>query len=155
MYKLTIITLIVIFISGCATIFKGSNAEVRFNSSPSNATISINGIDRGNTPIALNLKRDNDYVVNFKKDGYEEVNVEVNKSFDAATTIVGNLFSWWLLGVVVDVATGAAYSLTPADVQANMDELSASGLIDENEIEEGTIHVIMLTKEEWKAISGE
>lgn len=154
MYKLTILTITVVLISGCATIFKGSNAEVRFNSSPANATISINGIDRGSTPIALNLKRDNNYVVNFKKEGYEEVNIEVNKSFDAATTIVGNLFSWWLLGVVVDVASGAAYSLTPADIQANMDELRASNLIDENDIEEGTIHVVMMTKEEWEEVRG-
>lgn len=67
---------------------------------------------------------------------------------------MGNLVSWWLVGVVVDVATGAAYSLEPADVQANLNEMQAAGFIDEipNEDTKG-ITVIMLTEEEWKEIN--
>lgn len=91
-------------------------------------------------------------MLTFKKEGYEEVKLEVNKKFDAATTILGNLFSFSLLGVGVDVASGAAYSLEPADVTANMEELETAGLINPDEIKKGEIHVVMMTKEQWQAI---
>lgn len=154
MRYLPVIAIVIIsfFVSSCATIFKGSSAEVRVNSSPSGADVYINEMDRGQTPLSLNLARNDNYVLHFKKDGYEDVRVEVRKKFDGATTIIGNLFSWWLLGVVVDVASGAAYSLTPADVNGNMEKLTAAGIINPKNIREGEIHVFMLTKEQWDNI---
>lgn len=138
----------------CATIFKGSSADVRVNSSPSGADIYINSIDRGKTPQTLSLKRNKDYVLSFKKEGYEDVNVEVNKKFDIGTTVVGNIFSWGILGIIVDLAGGSAYSLTPADVEANMDNLKNAGYLpEESEIKKNDIHVIMLTKEQWSEIT--
>lgn len=143
-------------IVGCATIFKGSTADVRVNSSPSGADIFINKMDKGKTPQTLTLDRDEDHILTFRKEGYEEVRVEVKSRFDGATTILGNLLSWALLGIVVDVATGAAYSLEPADVQANLAELKQSGLIDAlPENGSRTVTVIMLTKEEWNKISAQ
>lgn len=140
--------------AGCATIFKGSHAEVRVNSSPSNAEIYINGIDKGSTPKTLSLKRDRNYVLEFRKEGYESVKLEVTKDFDLATTVVGNIFSWGILGVVVDLATGAAYSLEPADVQANLGRLAEAGFLpEEKEMAKSDIHVIMLTKEQWAEIA--
>ncbi len=138
---------------GCATIFKGSSADVRLNSQPAGASVFINEIDKGSTPQTLSLERDKDHILTFKKDGYEDVKVEINQKFDGATTILGNLVSWALLGIVVDVATGAAYSLEPADVQANLENMQQSGIIDEiPERKENEIMVIMLTKEEWQQL---
>ena len=125
---------------------------MRVNSSPIGADIYINEIDKGKTPSTLKLSRDNSYVLTFKKDGYEDVKLEINKKFDGATTIIGNLVSFFLLGVVVDVASGAAYSLEPADVTANMGKLEASGLIVADKVKEGEIHVVMMMKEQWQAI---
>lgn len=142
-----------IFTVSCATIFKGSSAEVRINSQPSDADITINEIDKGTTPQTLNLSRDQDHILTFQKDGYQDVKFEVNKKFDVGTTVVGNLFSWSLLGVIVDVASGAAYSLEPADVQANLEEMQAQGIIDQvPEQKEGEITVIMLTSEQWESL---
>lgn len=115
---------------GCATIFKGSNADINVNSAPSGATVMINGIDKGETPQSLSLQRSENHVLTFKKEGYKDVKVEVQKKFDGATTILGNIVSWFLVGIVVDVATGAAYSLNPADVQANMNKLKEAGYIE-------------------------
>lgn len=41
-YSLFIIFLISILTVGCATIFKGSDADIRVNSQPSNASVFIN-----------------------------------------------------------------------------------------------------------------
>jgi hypothetical protein len=138
---------------GCATIFKGSSADIRVDSQPSGASVYINGIDKGSTPQSLSLGRDEDHVLTFQKDGYEDVVVEVKKQFDGATTILGNIVSFALIGIVVDVATGAAYSLEPADVQANLNQMENAGLIDKiPENNKNGITVIMLTKEEWAKI---
>lgn len=155
-YKIFTLMLVPVlfFSTGCATIFKGSNADIRVNSAPAGADIYINNIDRGQTPQTLSLARNKDHVLVFKKDGFEDVTIEVNRKFDVATTIVGNLFSFALLGVVVDVATGAAYSLQPADVQANMPELRAAGLIpDGSDMGENDLMVVMISKEDWERIS--
>jgi len=139
--------------TNCASIFKGSNADIRVNSNPSGATIMINNINKGTTPQTMSLARNQNYTLTFKKDGYKDVNFEVVKKFDVATTVVGNIFSWSLLGIVVDVATGAAYSLTPADVQANFDGMAKAGLIDPDfKQKKGEINVIMLTTEQWETI---
>jgi hypothetical protein len=137
----------------CASIFKGSSADVRVNSNPSGANIFINGIDRGVTPQTLSLKRNSDYVLTFKKEGYEDLNFEIFKKFDIGTALVGNIFSWGLVGIIVDVATGAAYSLTPADVEANMASLQAAGYIDDNfKTDSSDIYVFMLTSDQWEML---
>lgn len=151
--RLLLITGVCLSVFGCATIFKGTNADIRVGSSPTGATIFANGINKGVTPQTLSLKRNQNYILEFKRDGYEDVKLEVNKKFDIGTTVVGNIVSWTLMGIVVDVASGAAYSLEPADLQANLAQLRASGHVpDESELNESDIHVIMLTKEEWEEL---
>lgn len=149
-----LLAILVSFLSlSCASIFKGSSADIRVNSNPAGADIYINGIDRGQTPQTLSLKRNQDYVLTFKKDGYEDLNFEVSKKFDVGTAVVGNIFSWGLLGLIVDVGTGAAYSLTPADIDANLESMQQAGIIkaDAN-LNDGEIFVFMLTTEQWDEI---
>lgn len=159
-YKIitTILILIPVFVlSSCATIFKGGHAEVRFNSSPAGADILIDEINKGETPTSAMLARGESHIVTFQMEGYEDVKVKINKKFDAATTIIGNIFSWALLGIVVDIASGAAYSLTPADLQANMKQLQEAGIINPDEMprsDKNSVHVFMLTAEQWELISG-
>lgn len=154
----TIISLIVLvsfFLTSCATIFKGSTAEIRFNSTPSGADVLVDEINRGETPTVAHLSRSESHIVTFQKEGYEEVKVGINKKFDGATTILGNLVSWALLGIVVDVASGAAYSLSPADIQGNLNKLQEAGIVDPDKMEnpdKNTIHVFMLTKKQWQEI---
>ena len=122
----------------CATIFKGSSADVRVNSNPVGANIFINGIDRGVTPQMLSLKRNQNYLLTFKKEGYEDLNFEVFKKFDIGTTVVGNIFSWGLVGII-------------ADVDANMASLQAAGYIDDNfQTDDSDIYVFMLTTDQWE-----
>jgi len=138
---------------GCATIFKGSKADINVNSQPSDATVYINGIDKGSTPQTMSLARGENHILTFKKDGYKDVKVEVNKKFDGATTILGNIVSWALVGIVVDVATGAAYSLKPADVQANLNKMKNAGIIDSiPKKQKNGFTVIMLTEKQWQQV---
>jgi len=147
-YKIITASLVAVLFVGCATIFKGSHANVRMNSEPSGATVMINNIDHGKTPITLSLSRTKDYTITFKMDGYKDVNMEVNKHFDGVTTIVGNIFSWGIIGIVVDLADGAAYTLKPADLTAYMKSLKNAGYIPSSYNKKSkTLTVFMLTKE--------
>ena len=151
--KVVFIFAILLYTSSCATIFKGSSADIRVNSSPAGATVTVNGVHRGLTPQTLSLKRNKDHILEFTRDGYEKVTFAVDRKFDIGTTIVGNLFSWWLLGVIVDVASGAAYTLTPADLNANLSALQAHKIVPyEANINKDEVFVFMLTHDEWKAI---
>ena len=153
---IVLITVVGLLTFNCASIFKGSSADVRVNSTPSGAEIFINGIDRGTTPQTMSLKRNKDYVLTFKKEGYEDLNFEIHKKFDVGTTVVGNIFSWGLLGILVDLGTGAAFSLTPADIEANMEALQQAGYIKSDlSAKEGEIHVFMITTDEWEALTAE
>lgn len=152
--KLVGILFLAVFISGCATIFKGSEADVRVNSSPAGATISVNGVNSGLTPQTLSLKRNQTHQIEFSRDGYESVRFNVDRKFDIATAVVGNLFSWSILGIIVDVATGAAYTLTPADLEANMTALQSMNLVPADlDGDESDIFVVMFTSDEWAKIS--
>lgn len=154
MNKISLILLLIasISITSCATIFKGSSADIQFNSSPSGAQITINGINRGVAPTMLSLKRSSTHQVVMSMDGYEDVNFLIDKKFDVATTVVGNIFSWSLLGIVVDVASGAAYTLQPADIQGNLKQLKQMGYLDESKVNPNEINVVFLTQAEWDAV---
>lgn len=154
--KLILTGILCLLISGCATIFKGGSADIKVNSSPSGAEIYLNDINRGSTPQTLSLKRNKDYVLTFKREGYEDTKLEVTKKFDVGTTVVGNIFSWSLLGVVVDIASGAAYSLEPYNLQANMEALRTAGYLPKNfKPKKDEVHVIMLTTEQWEALQSQ
>ncbi len=56
----------------------------------------------------------------------------MNKNFDGATTILANLISFFLLEIVVDVASGTAYILSPVAVQGNFNKLQEAGVINDN-----------------------
>lgn len=141
---------------GCGTIFKGSTRDINLNSNPAGATITINGVNRGVTPQTLSLQRNSNHQVEFTRDGYESVTFEITRNFDFATTIVGNLFSWGLLGVVVDLASGAAYSLSPEDLTAHMEALRANNIIPVNlELGEDEVFIFMVSTEEWQALTAE
>lgn len=148
------VALMMVFImSGCATIFKGSEADVRVNSSPAGATIEVNGINSGLTPQTLSLKRNQTHQIEFSRDGYESVLFNVERKFDIGTTVIGNIFSWGIIGIIVDVATGAAYTLTPADLQANLGALQSLNLLPSELSSEGDdIYVVMITSDEWQQV---
>ena len=78
-YAITLLLLSSVVLSSCGTIFKGSNADIRVNSSPAGATIYVNDINKGLAPQTLSLKRNRDYTLTFKKEGYADVTFEVNK----------------------------------------------------------------------------
>jgi len=135
-----------VLFAGCATIIRGAHQDLQITSDPSGATVTIQGQERGTTPLTLGLDRDQTYRMEFSKDGYSSETLLVSSEFTIGAPVVGNIFSWGLLGLVVDIAGGAAYKLSPEQVQAVLDESSSSASVD---VPEGSdMHVVLFSKED-------
>lgn len=131
---------------GCATIVRGSSQDVRVTSDPSNAEVIVNGEDRGSTPTTLNLDTGRDYQIEFDRDGYTSETVNVTKDFTIGWPIFGNIFSWGIIGIVVDVANGSAYQLSPEQVEAALESTSA----EVNVPEDSDVHIALFPKNQVK-----
>lgn len=106
--------------SSCATLFKGTSQEVSFNSDPQKAEVWVNGNKMGETPLALKLECKKTYTIEFKKEGYETKSYNITNHVGAGWIILDVLAG--LVGVVVDAATGAWYSLDQKNVNAILEK---------------------------------
>lgn len=161
--------LIVILFNSCATLINGTTQDVKIETDPSGTEVHLNGKYLGTTPCIINVKRrqkKSEYNQNnqlhyvFKKDGYEEKHIEINRSFamssyidfflnapiglmfvsvavapdptfDAASRGVGIAIALPLLASVpIDLITGSAY--TYDDIIFTRLQLDLSKKIDNN-----------------------
>ena len=117
------------FLSGCTTIVGSDSQIVPIRSNPENAAVVITDeqgdlIFEGKTPASIKLEKSDGsywgkkrYVVKISKDGYKQ-----NKSYINSTPsgwyIAGNLFSFGIIGWLVDPMSGSMFKLKPAKVSA-------------------------------------
>jgi hypothetical protein len=119
--KKTVLTLAVLTVSGCATIFEGPSKAVTIDSAPGGAEFTIADrsgqvIHRGTTPQQLTLKNGAGmfvpakYTITMTKAGYEETVAELTPN--VAGWYFGNILLGGAIGMLlVDPATGAMYKL--------------------------------------------
>ena len=118
------LVLVAFMASGCGTIINGSNQDVAFNSSPTGARVTVDGLQMGTTPTVIGLSRKDSHTVEFSLDGYENQSMIINRSVSG--WVWGNLVFGGLVGLVVDLSTGGMYKLTPEQVQMNMGDMAAN-----------------------------
>jgi len=108
---LSVVLLLVL--SSCALIFKGSDQDIPFSSQPSGAEVIIDGVSFGQTPVTINLSVNKQHTVVFRKDGEERTVLIQNEigTLWIILDVVGGL-----VPLVVDAATGAWFELTPSQV---------------------------------------
>ncbi len=106
--------------ASCATIFTGSDGTVSINSEPQDAKVTVSGNYMGNTPLKISLKRDKDYNLTLKKEGYAPATAVVTRSFNAVSIL--NLFG--VLCWVVDILTGAMWKFEPDQITVMLEKTS-------------------------------
>lgn len=126
---------------------QGTTQEIGISSSPSNAAVTINGQNMGNTPMILDLKRKNSYMVRFELPGYETY--ETNLTRRTSGWVWGNIVFGGIIGLVVDASAGGMYKLTPEQINAEMRNQSADLQISQDGI---WIAVVLEPKSEWEKI---
>lgn len=112
--KIIALGLAILYLSSCATLFKGTTEEVSVNSDPQRAQIFINGNLMGETPITLKMESKKTYLIEFKKEGYKTKTYNITNHVGAGWIILDVLAG--LIPVVVDAATGAWYHLDQKNV---------------------------------------
>jgi len=112
--KIIALGLAILYLSSCATLFKGTTEEVNVNSDPQRAQIFIDGKLMGETPITLKMESKKTYLIEFKKEGYKTKTFNLTNHVGAGWIILDVLAG--LIPVVVDAATGAWYHLDQKNV---------------------------------------
>lgn len=125
-------------------------AEVRLNSNPQNIQVLLNGYDQGVTPLTVSVDRKKHHNVTFMIHGMQPIHVQIKPKLDIATTIFGNLVSWNVLGVVVDLVTGHAYTLSPADIEKNFESIIKVVKFNSSNDE---MNILLFTESEWNNIN--
>jgi hypothetical protein len=104
MHALTLLAVLAVSGSGCATIFSGSPKPVDFQSDPSAADVVVNGQRLGTTPVTLELLPERTYTVTFRKVGYDDVTITLDSHVQAGWVVLDILGG--VVPVVIDAATG-------------------------------------------------
>jgi hypothetical protein len=104
---------------GCATVINGRQEAVGLSSSPNGADVAVdNGEMHVITPTSIYLDRAHNHVFLFHKDGYEDASATVTSS--TSGWVLGNILLGGIIGGVVDLADGAAYSFSNDTLNMNL-----------------------------------
>jgi hypothetical protein len=107
----------------CATIVSTTSQKIQLNSNPAGANVSIQSQGGGEassvtTPAKVSLKRKSEYDLTFEKEGYQPEKATIEQNFNPL--FLGNLLIGGLIGMVVDLFSGAVFKLDPAKVEVQM-----------------------------------
>ena len=111
---------LLILLSGCATIVSGSKQKVTFTSTPAKAKVFVNDVEIGVTPFEAKLKRSvKKHNVKIVLDGYKPYETVLTRKFNG--WYIGNIALGGLIGIVVDISTGAVYRISDKEVNVNLE----------------------------------
>jgi hypothetical protein len=99
--RLSILFLVPLFFTSCATIFTGAKRKVLFESDPSGAKIFVNGFEQGVTPTQIKVKADDR--IDFRLENYKERVVVMDSNFNLVSIL--NAFS--IIGWGIDAISGS------------------------------------------------
>ena len=109
-------------LGGCASVTRGTTEVVQIVSNPPGAEVRTTSGLACLTPCALPMGRKDEFVATFSKEGYEPVSVPVvtRVAGTGAAGFVGNALLGGVIGMGVDVVTGAAMDHCPNPVVVTM-----------------------------------
>ncbi len=120
----TLILLGIVVLVGCATIMHGTRQDIGLSSSPTGASITVDGNPFGKTPAIVRLSRGRGHIISIYADGYLPFEITLTKHVSG--WVWGNLVFGGLIGLVVDAASGGLYYLSPEQVYAKLSKKEVS-----------------------------
>lgn len=115
---------LVLVLSGCATVVNGRTEQVGLSSNPAGAEATVDGNEKVITPGIVSLKRDEPHTVIFHKDGYQDFSATLTP--ESSGWVWGNILAGGIIGAAVDMSTGAASKLSRDNVTANLTPIVAA-----------------------------
>jgi len=117
--------LAVLFASGCATLFQGTNEEIMVASDPPGALVTINDGHQGTTPYSMRINRDDDLQIHVSKPGYSSSDISDTSHIEWGY-LVSDIFFTGLIGLGVDGIDGAMFYHNQSMVTAHLDPVVPS-----------------------------
>ena len=119
----------VLSLSACNTIVRGSDQAFSVQSTPPGATVKTsNGLTCPSTPCEFKVPRKNGFDVTVSKEGYADSTTSVTSSMSSNGTLflIGNVVIFGgILGLIVDVVTGATNDVSPSTLEVNLNPTTA------------------------------
>ena len=109
---------IILFLTGCATIMNGPRQSVALSSSPTGAQVTVNGVTLGLTPMVTALRRRDTHLIRISMEGYEPFELGLTRSVSG--WVWGNILFGGFIGLGVDAVSGGLYKLSPEQVTAQL-----------------------------------
>jgi hypothetical protein len=113
-------------LAACATVTRGSEDAWVINSEPSGAKVeTTNGHQCPATPCAIKMKRTSEFTATLTKPGFKPGTVQVSHKTAGAGGAggAGNVLLGGVIGLGVDMYTGASQDLVPNPVTLKLEPL--------------------------------
>lgn len=112
-------------LSGCASIMNDSRQRVTIKTIPDGAEVVVDGRTVV-TPTTIDLKGKQDYYLTASKKGFRQGSGKIEGDMRIGSGIVGNIFSFGLIGMAVDFfGTGSGWKLQPEVTMTLLPEADA------------------------------
>ena len=120
-----VLTTSLLVLCNCATIAGGTKQNLHVESSPSEANLYLNGTYKMKTPGEIIINRSEPEVaLRFAKEGFVPLEYQLAKGNSRWFGM--NILLGGLPGMLIDMASGAAYEFKPGDVIVNLDRYEKS-----------------------------
>lgn len=144
---LILMTLFITTLNSCATIMHGTRQSVGIASNPSNASIWLDQVYVGNTPIVVEMSRKDNHFVRIELNGYQPY--EAAFSRQVSGWVFGNIVFGGVIGLAVDAISGGLYMLTPDQIHA---ELRTNNISYSKNTKDSYIAVVLNPDPSWKKV---
>lgn len=136
-----------LLLCSCATIVNGTYQKISVSSTPTGASVTVDGVNVGGTPVILELKRKDDHMVRLTMDGYQPFEMPITCSVSG--WVWGNILFGGLIGLAVDAGTGGMYKLTPEQIHAQMGNAGTGTVVQDGDI---YVAVVLVPDPSWERI---
>jgi hypothetical protein len=123
-----LVLVVAFFLSGCATIVSGTTQKIPVSSDPTGAVAKVDGTMAAVTPTIFNLERKTDHTIEISKEGYKTAIVAIRRAINGAA--FGNILAGGIIGVAVDMTSGANQKLVPDRVDVILEKGEGQVVID-------------------------
>ena len=95
----------------CATLLLGTRQTIPVTSTPAGATVLVNGVKQGVTPLELRLARKAKVqVIRIESPGYNPVEIRARRSYSAGS-VLANVLGGVVLGLPIGIAISLKYDM--------------------------------------------
>lgn len=115
MLRFALAALVALSVSGCASIFMGTEETITVTSEPPGARIYVNGFGHGYTPNTFSVPRKRDLTLELVLFGYERSTTTIVSEHAADATAL-SILAGGAIGYGFDVATGADKKLASNEI---------------------------------------